>query len=58
MEMKIMTDAVNIKQLNEVDSNLQTFCSSEIAKVNIHFFTNKPVYNTYSESTFFRNIFF
>ena len=31
-------DAVNIKQLNEVESNLQNFHSSEIAKVNIHFF--------------------
>ena len=44
-------DAVNIKQLNEVESNLQNFYSSEIAKVNIHFFTIKPVYNAYSEST-------
>ena len=34
-------DAVNIKQLNEVESNLQNFYSSEITKVNIHFLTNK-----------------
>ena len=31
-------DAVNIKQLIEVGSNLQNFYSSEIAKVNINFF--------------------
>ena len=31
-------DAVNVKQLNAVESNRQNFYSSEIAKVNIHFF--------------------
>ena len=44
-------DAVYVKQLNELESTLENFYSSEIAKVNIYFFTNKPVYNTYSVST-------
>ena len=44
-------DVVYVKQLNELESTLENFYSSEIAKVNIYFFTNKPVYNTYSVST-------
>ena len=31
-------DAVNVKQLNELESTLRNFYSSEIAKVKIYFF--------------------
>ena len=51
-------DAVYVKQLNELESTLENFYSSEIAKVNIYFFTNKPVYSTYSESTPFKKFVF
>ena len=45
-------DAVTVKQLNEAIKNLDD--KMKTLEGNIYFFTNKPVYNNYSETTTFK----
>ena len=49
-------DAVTVKQLNEGIKNLDD--KMKTLEGNIYFFTNKPVYNTYSESISFKRFAF
>ena len=51
-------DAVNIKQLNEMESNIGKYVQAEISKIvipspspsDVYFYTRQPVYNSYAAS--------